>query len=245
MSVLTSPFTVELDQLLAPITPGKPSGEDLRYDPLYERIRNLRREEDSKLPQGVWETDRKQADWTSVASECAEALEIRSKDLQIAAWLSEAWVHLYGFAGAAEGFRLMHALCDAFWDDLYPQAQGGDVEFRIGPIIWLDDRLPVQLKLIPLTAPDSPDIRAYSLADYEKASQAETKKGPDGKAPEVSFAQFHQSAMLTPSRQLSATLRHIQSLLESCNALDDLLDERLGRDAPGPGAGPFRCRDRG
>lgn len=233
MSVVSSPFAVELEQLLAPITAGKPSGEDLRYDPIYDRIRNLRREEDSKLPQGVWETDRKRADWSAVASECSEALELRSKDLQIAAWLSEAWVHLYGFAGAAEGFRLMHALCDAFWDDLYPRIQDGDVEFRIAPIIWLDDRLPVQLKLIPLTAPDSPDVSAYSWADYEKASQAETKKGADGKAPEVSFTQFHQSAMLTPSRQLSATLGKIQSLLESCNALDNLLDERLGREAPG------------
>lgn len=233
MSLVLSPFAVDLDQLLAPIAPNKPAGADLRYDPVYDRIRNLRREEDSKLPQGVWETDRKRADWNAVASECLEVLEIKSKDLQVAAWLSEAWVHLHGFAGAAEGFRLMHAMCDAFWSDLYPQIQDGDAEFRIGPIVWLNDRLPVTLKLIPLTAPESPDVRVCSFADYEKASQAETKRAPDTKTDAVTFAQFHQSAMLTPFRQLSATLGHIQNLLQSCRELDNLLDGKLGREAPG------------
>jgi predicted component of type VI protein secretion system len=39
--------------------------------------------------------------------------------------------------------------------------------------------------------------------------------------------------MLTPFRHLSATLGHIQNLLQSCRELDNLLDGKLGREAPG------------
>src|SRR4051812_43072758 len=84
--------------LLAPISPEMPAGENLRYEELYDRIRNARRE-DPDLPMGVWETDLKRADWSLVEALCTEALEQRTKDLQIAIWLLEARIVLHGFSG--------------------------------------------------------------------------------------------------------------------------------------------------
>lgn len=222
------------DQLLAPIAPDNPCGVDLRYETVYDHIRDLRRQEDPNVPQGVWQRDRKQADWAAVASECLQVLERQSKDLQIAAWLLEAWVNLHGFRGATEGFRLMHALCDRFWDDLHPRIQDGDPEFRIGPIVWLNDKIPIALKLIPLTVPETSDIRSYSLADWEKASQAETQRGADGpaKAPAITFAQLQRSAMLTASSCLLSTLNDVRQLRQYCIELDGLFDGKLGREAP-------------
>ncbi len=235
MPPVTVPFAIDLEQVLAPIATENPSGSNLRYDPVYDYIRDLRREEDPNLPQGVWKTEPKRADWNTVAAECLHALEIQSKDLQVAAWLLEAWTHLHGFAGAAQGFRVMHGLCDSFWDDLHPRIRADDPEFRIGPINWLNDRLPVQLKVIPVTAPDTSDIPAYTLADWEKASQSEIHKSPDpNKKPTgLTFTAFQQSAMLTPSAQLAATRDEIRSLLRQISELDKLLDEKLGREAPG------------
>ena len=45
------------DDLLTPIPGANPSGPDLRYDPLYDRIKEARREEDD-VPQGVWKRAR-------------------------------------------------------------------------------------------------------------------------------------------------------------------------------------------
>src|ERR1700760_938612 len=98
MALLQSDIALDLDRLLAPIALDNACGSNLRYDSIYDHIRELRRQEDTNVPQGVWQTDRKHADWAGVASECVRVLEVQSKDLQMAAWLLEAWVHLHGFA---------------------------------------------------------------------------------------------------------------------------------------------------
>ena len=51
-----------------------------------------------------------------------EALATRSKDLQLAAWLTEAQLGREGFAGLREGLELTRALIERFWDHLHPQA---------------------------------------------------------------------------------------------------------------------------
>ena len=88
-----------IDDILQPIDPIAPAGEYLRYDPLYDRIAQARYTEDASLPQGVWQRPTQQADWRLVVELCTEALTQRSKDLQIAIWLMEGWLHLEGLAG--------------------------------------------------------------------------------------------------------------------------------------------------
>jgi len=44
------------DDLLAPIPGAKPSGENLRYAPVYDKIKEARREDDD-APQGEWQRD--------------------------------------------------------------------------------------------------------------------------------------------------------------------------------------------
>lgn len=234
MPVAPPAFDFDLDRLLSPIAPGNSAGASLRYDPAYDHIQILRKEDDATLPQGVWKADPKRADWASVESACLDILETRSKDLQVAAWLLEAWLHLHGYAGAAQGFRVMHALADAFWDDLHPQMQGGDVEFRVAPVLWLNDKLPPQLKLLPLTAPESQDVAVCSIALWEKASQrVNLRPGTSPKESVVSLSQLEQGAMLTPTERLLAKAAEVKDMLVSCAALDQLLDEKLGKEAPG------------
>jgi type VI secretion system ImpA family protein len=214
---------------------------DLRYDAVYDQIRELRREDDATLPQGVWKSDQKRADWHAVESICLETLETRSKDLQIAAWLLEAWVHLHGFGGAAEGFRVMHALCDSFWEDLHPGITtgdgAGDSEFRIAPLVWLNRNLPTGLKLLPLTAPEAQDVAACSLADWEVAAQtANLQNRPASQPPkagEMTLARFQQSAILTPTAHLAALSEEIGRMIRRCKEFEKLIDEKLGRESPG------------
>lgn len=237
-SAATSSFEFPMDKLLAPINPDNPVGESLRYGPVYDRIRDLRREDDETLPQGVWKSDLKRADWSSVETVCLEALVTQSKDLQIGAWLLEAWVHLYGFVGAAEGLRAMHALCVAFWDTLHPQMEGGDVDFRIAPIEWVNRKLPTHLKLVPLTMPEADDVPACSLADWEIASQTanlhvRTVQEATRQGRAMTLARFQQSAVLTPTAEIAARFNEARVLLSRCVEFDAFLDEKLGRDAPG------------
>jgi len=237
-TVANTIFQFPVDKLLAPISPENPVGEDLRYGPVYDRIRELRREDDETLPQGVWKADLKKADWNTVEAVCLDTLETKSKDLQVSAWLLEAWAHLYGFVGAAEGFRVMHALSRGFWDDLYPRMEGGDVDFRIGPIDWVNRKLPTYLKLVCLTAPEASDVPPCSYADWETASQTSNLQirgvqDAAAKSRGMTLARFQQSAVLTPTTEIETRFHDARALLARCKDYDAYLDEKLGRDAPG------------
>src|SRR5687767_2072114 len=123
------------DDLLTPLPGANPSGENLRYAPVYDKIREARREDDD-IAQGAWTRERKVADWAAVYKLTQEALATKSKDLQLAAWLTEAAVKREGFAGLVESLYLLRGLIDNFWDTLYPEVEDGDLEMRAAPLEW-------------------------------------------------------------------------------------------------------------
>ena len=231
MRTLETEFRFDVDKLLVPISPSEPAGISLRYDPVYDQLRTLRKADD-ELPQGVWKSEPKRADWNALEELCLEVIETRSKDIQVATWLLEAWIHLYGFAGAAEGMNVIRALCENFWDGLHPRIEDADVEFRIAPLVWINQRLVIDLKLTPITAPDSDNFPKHTWADWENACLNE-KNGPANEARAVTIAKFQQGALLTSTPHLRAILEATQRLSLASEQLDSLLDQKLRRDAPG------------
>lgn len=235
---MPQPFRVDIEKLLSPLSAERPAGESLRYEGTYDRIREARREDDPSLPQGAWKTELRKAQWKVVEALCMEALSARSKDLQIAAWLTESWLNMYSFAGAANGLELMRALCESYWDDLYPAIEDGDLEFRMAPLAWLNERLALSLKLQPITQPDSPGERAYCWADWENAGIHENAmlRGGAPKKPEanvVTTALFQRSVMLTPTPYFRALAQDVREMLDSGDRLEQVVDARALKAAPG------------
>src|SRR5438270_2863727 len=138
------------NDLLNPISEGNPSGENLRYAPAYDKIKEARREDDD-APQGEWRRERKLADWPTVIKLSTEALSKKSKDLQLAAWLTEALIKRNGMAGLLDGLQVLGALIETFWDNLYPELEDGDAEFRAAPVGWVAEKLDITVKNTPLT----------------------------------------------------------------------------------------------
>jgi len=124
------------DDPLNPIPGENPSGANLRYAPVYDKIKESRREDDN-APQGEWAHERKVADWKQVVKLAGESLATKSKDLQLAAWLTEAMLRTEGFAGLLAGLKLLKALIEHFWDTLYPEIEDGDAEMRAAPLDWV------------------------------------------------------------------------------------------------------------
>lgn len=168
---------IDLETLLAPISEREPAGEWLRYEGTYDAIGEARREDDESLPQGVWQTKLKRADWSKVAQLGQKALVERSKDLQIAVWLCEAWLKLYGVPGLTLGVRLCHQLMVRFWNTLYPLIEEGESSYRVAPLEYLSQRVSGRLKEIPLTDPIG-DKAALTWIDWERALRNE--KVPSG-----------------------------------------------------------------
>src|ERR1039458_3279238 len=108
------------DNLLNPIPGENPSGEDLRYAPIYDQIKEGRREEEES-EQGEWVHEVKKADFPLVIKLATEAIATKSKDLQLAAWLTAALVRMEGFAGLKQGLQLLQGMTTTFWDTVDPQ----------------------------------------------------------------------------------------------------------------------------
>ena len=138
------------DDLLNPIPGENPCGENLRYAAVYDKIKEARREDDD-VPQGDWQYERKAADYPLVLKLAGEALATKSKDLQIAVWLTEALIKTESFAGLRAGLDLISGLIENFWDGLYPEIEDGDLELRAAPLDWLGSRMDATLRSLPIT----------------------------------------------------------------------------------------------
>jgi len=232
---------VDLERLLTPISGARPAGESLRYVGLFDQVQEARREDDATLPQGVWKTSLKKADWREVERLCLEALETRTKDLQLAAWLLEAWLRMDGAAGVVQGLRLLAGLCESFWDSVHPELEDDDPELRLAPLYWVDERLSEELRLsIPVTRPETEEAPAYSLADWEAARHLENlgRANPQvlqaaEEEGRLTLPKFLVSVTLTPSVFYSGLLGELRQALETLGELGALLESRCGERAPG------------
>lgn len=148
---LQKPPVVDLDALLQPISDEYPSGESLRYSGLYDEISEARRADDT-LNRGDWQEELKVADYRRVIDLAVPALTSRSKDLQVAAWLSESLVKQFGFPGLRDSLKLMAGFQDRFWETLHPEIEDGDQEGRANAIEWIDTQTTFALKQVPITA---------------------------------------------------------------------------------------------
>jgi len=128
---------LDIAALLEPLPGDAPCGPSLLHDPEYDAVKTARRADDPSLPAGVWQTELKVADWPAVESGCRQILMSRSKDLTIAAWLGESWLHRYGMPALPGCFELLAGLCERFWDGLHPLPRDGDPGFRAAPLGWI------------------------------------------------------------------------------------------------------------
>jgi type VI secretion system protein ImpA len=138
--------------LLNPIPGPNPSGENLRYAPIYDKIKLARTEDDDTAPQGEWQRERKKADWALVMKLAGEALATKSKDLMLASWLGEALVKREGISGLADALDLQRGLIEQYWDNLYPEKDDdGDLGLRVMPVEFIATRSQDLLRKLPLT----------------------------------------------------------------------------------------------
>jgi type VI secretion system protein ImpA len=224
------------DGLLNPIPGDNPSGKTLRYDPVYDKIREARREEDV-LPQGDWSREVKKADFPLVLKLTTEALSNKSKDLQLAAWLTEAILFRDHVAGLREGLDLLRGLMEAFWDTLYPEIDDGDLEFRAGPLGWVGSKLDVAVRRLPITKSklDYFKYQESRRVGYEADAVSEEKAAARAAAiaeKKCTAEGFDEAVRATGDAYYEKLAANLTAALESLQALETFSDEKFGREAP-------------
>jgi type VI secretion system protein ImpA len=235
---------VDLEAILTPIPGDSPAGADLRYDAVYEEIREARRAEDP-LAEGGGEP--KQPDWDKVIDLSVGALTAKSKDLQLAAWLTEALIHAEGFEGFAVGVNVLTGLLEKYWDTVFPVLEEGDLEYRAGPLEFLNEKLWVALKSVPVTDPRVSD--GYSLLTYDESravgyekdtlnQHGDVDEGKAAKRKEMlaegkRSAEAFDAAMAKSSRGFYESLfGAVTRCREAFDAFEKVVDARFGKNAP-------------
>ena len=224
------------NDLLNPISADKPAGENLRYAPVYDKIKEARREDDD-APQGEWKRERKVADWPLTIKLITDSLATKSKDLQMTAWLAEAMLVKEGVAGLREVLELIRGYLENFWEGLYPELEDGDTEYRAAPLQWVGDRLEMQLKRSGLTRSglswfqykESRVVGSEEAADTDEKMAARAEAIAEGK---VTQEQFDKSFEETPKKFYVTLQETFDATLESVSTLGERCDEKFGDLSP-------------
>jgi type VI secretion system protein ImpA len=227
------------EDILAPIAGENPSGIDLRYDTkllIYDKIREARRQDDG-LAQGDWQSERKVANYPLVIRVAQETLATTSKDLQLAAWLTEALLATEQFAGLCQGLTLCNSLLGSFWETIYPVIEDGDRELRAKPLSWMGSMLDVPVRSAPLvsdgyswfTYQDSRKVGFEDQAKTDKDKKTRSKLIEEGKIPPEVFDKAFSD---TPKAFYLKTEKDLDRCLEAIGSLEKFCDEHFEDDAP-------------
>ena len=226
------------DDVLKPIPGENPSGANLYYSPVFDKIKEARLEDEDVGPFELSAALRKKADFLAVIKLAGDTLANQTKDLQLAGWLAEAHLRRDGFAVLPECLDLFLHLQESFWDTLYPPIEDGSPELRATPQEWFAARCDYLLRRLPLTS-NKLDWLKYresrSVGYEEDAGSSDEKKRmrqeaiDDGKMTAEEFDQALAATAKGFYESLSSTL---DTTLESVGKLDAFCEQKYGPVSP-------------
>lgn len=167
---MASAAQIEIDGLLEPISGDEAAGNAVPF--------NVRRQLDEHRKEVLLESfaaddpmrpeQSKNADWQAIIDLAQETLKETSKDMLVAARLTEALAKEHGLGGLRDGLTLMRRLIEECWDRVHPSIEDGDVEVRAAAFNWLDDadrgaRFPNSVRRIGFIPGDE---RKFSRQDW-------------------------------------------------------------------------------
>ncbi len=215
---------LDIDALLAPIPGDSPGGGSVPFA-VREKFEQLRKEVD---PDDYDKNDPRRpdtaqkADWAGVVELSEQTLAETSKDMLVAARLTEALVKEHGFAGLRDGLRLMRRMVAECWDRLNPAIESeDDVEVRIGPLHWLDEadrgaRFPITLRQVPMLRGGK---GSFSWFEWKDSQSGKSKISP---------ADIESALQEMPREACETQFEDLKESVHELDALTTALRERAG-----------------
>lgn len=234
-----------IETYLQPIPGDDVCGPSLRYEGAWDRLRELRREDDASLPTGVWQSELKRGDWAALEHLAGDLLRERSKDLMIAVWLGEAWIRRHALAGLAAALELISGLCERYPDTLHPQPEDDDRSWRVFPLEWMirqySDTVQTQIPLFGLDASEFAHATLHGWLQLQQRQVQMSDSKQDkiaAEAARLEFRKLQEKLRQTPAAHFQSADAELRAALAALERLDHWSDGWLADLAPS--FGPLR-----
>ncbi len=243
------PDGFDLDALLAPLPGDFPQGIDIREDysarSPYSLLRDARsnardaeKQAEAPDPDGPPPADPVPL-WRSLREIGLKLLTETTKDLEVAAWLTEAFVRSHGLSGLAACSRLIAGLVESFWDDIFPLPDEYGMETRVAPITGLNGQggggslMAPLYKLTLFTRPDGSPLALYQYrASSRLGSLDASSRAQRIEAGTIPFDEVEKEARTIGRNSMGRLRDDANAALEAWEAMAAILDEKAGGDSP-------------
>jgi type VI secretion system protein ImpA len=215
------PVTRVVDEgVLAPISAGKPAGEDLRALRDWVEIKKARPNLSDTADKRDWEpANPVKTDWSIYKSLVEKALCTKSKDLELGVFLTDACARLHGFAGIRDGVWAVRGLLAEFANKgLYPVPEDGSLEARYGKLDWMNEKLAEVMREIPITMRSSPAVN-YSM-NYRDESLRQNGM--------ISAAEFESAVAAGSREQYEALGKDLEEARTEFEQFEQVVNEQFG-----------------
>lgn len=211
------------EAVLAPIPGQRPAGEDIRSLKLWVDLKTARPKTNGLMNDDGWEqANPVRTDWPTYRDLLEKALCERSKDLELATFLTEACTRVFGFEGARDGFWMIGGLITGFRQHgLHPQPDDGDMEWQYGKLEWLNEKFSEVLCDIPLTRRSEPGEN-YSLNYYRESRRTGGM---------IAASDFDAAASASGTEEYRSMLSAIKGTREELTRFKQIAAEAYGSGA--------------
>ena len=218
-------FLFDLQHFSGPISSEDPCGADLEYDGHFMALSQAivgkpEQQFGSTIIPAV------EPDWRAV-DQMATDLLLRTRDLRVVAVVTQAATRIHGVAGFVAGVRLMHSLCERYWDEVHPRMviDGDDDPYlRINALAALSDgvgsysegsEVMRSLRAALLVSRSLP----VTVRDVEMS----VLKDPSAKYADAQIVSILADAIASGSEAVAA----FEQGIESVSALSALIEDRM------------------
>jgi type VI secretion system protein ImpA len=240
------PEGFDLAALLEPIPGDIPQGVDIREDfssqSPYNRLRDARsdaRDAEKMIDNGDPNAGDPSPMWRIVRDVGLKTLKESTKDLEVAAWVTEAYVRSHGLAGLFAGASLIKGLADQYWDGVFPLPDDYGVETRVAPVTGLNGRdgggslIQPLYKLHFFDRPDGTPVTFFSYQSSAQLTALPTERR-DARitAGAVPWEVMEKDARGAGAAALGRLRDEATAALDAWQAMATTLDEKASEDPP-------------
>ena len=217
---------IDIDALLAEVSPDAPCGPNLEYDPEFVAL-DLAALGKPEVQYGDTITPAVPPEWKLVRRIASELLT-RSRDLRLAVHLLRASLALDGFVGLADGVLLIERLLGERWDSVHPELDADDdmdPMLRINSLANLADLTTVLRDVKEATLIMLPGLGALTLRMLEIASG---ELAPPAGQEKIAISSIEQALGDVDDAALGAATEALTQAHASAVNIETLLVRQVG-----------------